>query len=179
MPQKGVKNFKIVLLGDPSVGKTTLCRRYMGEGFQENYLATLGAEFVIKEYNDVQLLIWDIGGHRNFMNIFQAYLQGGQGLILVFDVMRLDTLETINKWIDYFLKANEKMVPCILVANKIDLRQAGDNSINEEDARIFLDKLSKKYNQKFQYMETSALNGINIEKAFENLVDDLLDLYVN
>lgn len=179
MPKRGVKNFKIVLLGETSVGKTTLCRRYMGEGFQENYLATLGAEFVIKEKDDVRLLIWDIGGHRNFMNIIESYLQGGQGLVLVYDIMRPDTLETISKWVDYFIKANDNIVPTILVANKIDLREPGDSSVNREIAQMHLDKLSKKYNQKFQYIETSALTGENIDKAFEKLIDELLDLYIN
>jgi small GTP-binding protein len=147
----------------------------MGEGFQQNYLATLGAEFVIKEYNNNQLLIWDLGGHRNFMKIFEAYLQGGQGLILVFDVMRPETLESISGWIDYFIKANGKIAPGIVVANKIDLRASDTDWVQEHEVQKYLDELFNKFNHKFQYIETSALTGENIEKAFENLVDDLVD----
>ncbi len=70
--KKGVKNFKIVLLDERSVGKTTLCRRYMVKGLQENYLVTLGAEFVIKEKDNARLLIWDIDSHQNFMYIIES-----------------------------------------------------------------------------------------------------------
>lgn len=178
MSTNSKKIFKIVLLGEPSVGKTSLCRRYMGQGFQENYLATLGAEFVIKELDDVQLLIWDIGGHKNFRNIFKAYLSGSQGLILVCDVMRPDTLANIDKWVDYYIEANNKIAPSILVTNKIDLRSEDGGALQETDARSRLDQLSKKYNQEFRYIETSAKTGENIEEAFENLIDWLLEVYL-
>jgi small GTP-binding protein len=149
----------------------------MGEGFQGDYLATLGAEFMVKEYKDNQLLIWDLGGHRDFMNVFDAYLQGGQGLILVFDIIRSETLDSISTWIDYFIKANNKIVPGILVANKIDLRDPDVDTVQEDEARTHLAKLSEKYNISFQYVETSALTGENIELAFENLVEELIEYH--
>ncbi len=98
---------------------------------------------------------------------------------MVYDIMRPDTLETINKWVDYFIKANHKIVPTILDANIIDLGKSGDSSINVETTKMHLDKLSKKYNQQFRYIETPPLTSENIDKVFKKLIDELLDLYIN
>lgn len=164
---------KLVLLGDPMVGKTSLRLRYMGEGFREQYLSTLGTDFSIQFYNNFRLQIWDLAGQENFKKVIKSYIKGSRGVMLVFDVANPDSIIGLDSWLDLFIEVNNELVPTVIVGNKIDLRTEETPGLTQKEISPYIDKLSKKYEMEFQYIETSALTGKNITSAFENLAEEI------
>jgi small GTP-binding protein len=175
MQEKVTNFFKILLLGDPMVGKTSLRRRYMGEGFSTDYLTTLGADFAVTKYRGSQLQIWDLAGHINYNELLDHYLMGGKGLIVVYDITRPETLESIENWITRFVNLPNEIVPTIIVGNKVDLKISSNVIVEKELAMDYVNDLSEKFGKEFQFIETSALLGRNIAEAFHNLVDELIE----
>ncbi|MHA2100875.1 MAG: Rab family GTPase [Candidatus Kariarchaeaceae archaeon] len=169
--------FKIVICGDIAVGKTSIRRRYLGEGFQTNYILTLGADFAVTNYKDTKLQIWDLAGQEGFQFLLKEYYIGAHAGIVVFDVTNRETLKKLSYWIENFAltKSGDK-VPMIIVGNKIDLRTADDDTITTNEAVEFVNELSHSLDWKFTYIETSALTGENVRSTFENLIDGLLSV---
>jgi Ras-related protein Rab-11A len=166
--------FKIVVLGDAAVGKTSLINMYIEQSFAEDYKPTLGANIIRKDVHvdkinaNVRLIMWDLAGQEKYNVIRSMYFQGCVGALLVYDVTRFGTFENINaKWLKDFKKYVKKEGTYILIGNKIDLK--------DERAELLADgeKLAKEI-QASDYIETSAKYGENVEKAFENLVFQIL-----
>ena len=166
--------FKIVILGDAAVGKTSLINQYIEQSFEEDYKPTLGANIIRKdvfvdEINaSVRLIMWDLAGQEKYNVIRSMYFQGCVGALLVYDVTRHNTFETINsKWLKDFKKYVKKEGIYILIGNKIDLKD--QKVVSTEDGESF----SKEINAS-DFIETSAKYGENVEKAFTNLVYQIL-----
>lgn len=166
--------FKIVILGDAAVGKTSLINQYIEQSFEEDYKPTLGANIIRKdvfvdEINaSVRLIMWDLAGQEKYNVIRSMYFQGCVGALLVYDVTRHNTFETINsKWLKDFKKYVKKEGIYILIGNKIDLKD--QKVVSTEDGESF----SKEINAS-DFIETSAKYGENVEKAFSNLVYQIL-----
>jgi small GTP-binding protein len=158
--------FKIVVTGDDAVGKKTIIQTFTHEIFDDDYLATVGAAIVKKEYTfqggtvACQLSIWDLAGQKSFKRARKSYLANAAAGILVFDVTRKTTFEHIEAWMEEFKLVN-KSIPIVLVGNKIDLAEA------REVNKIEAESLAKSLNA--SYIETSAKEGSNIEEVFEML----------
>ena len=160
-PQKF--NFKLVVLGNEAVGKTSLIRRFIEKSFREDYKSTIGVSILNKTYElseavSVTLNMWDLAGQQMFKNIRKTYLEGAQSAVLVYDVTRPETFEAINNWLDELqqpMKSESKFI-VILIGNKIDL----DRKVTFDEAKNF----SK--NMNIPYLETSAKTGDNVDKAF-------------
>lgn len=168
--------FKIVVLGDAAVGKTSLINQYIERSFEGDYKPTLGANIIrkdvfVEEINaSVRLIMWDLAGQEKYNVIRSMYFQGCVGALLVYDVTRHNTFETINsKWLKDFKKYVKKEGTYILIGNKIDLTD--QRMISTEDGINFAKKINAS-----DYIETSAKSGENAEKAFENLVHQILKL---
>lgn len=171
--------FKIVVLGDAAVGKTSLINQYIERSFEEDYKPTLGANIIrkdvfVEEINaSVRLIMWDLAGQEKYNVIRSMYFQGCVGALLVYDVTRHSTFETINsKWLKDFKKYVKKEGTYILIGNKIDLTD--QRMVSTEDGINFAKKINAS-----DYIETSAKSGENAEKAFENLVHQVLKLQGN
>jgi len=171
--------FKIVVLGDAAVGKTSLINQYIERSFEEDYKPTLGANIIrkdmfVEEINaSVRLIMWDLAGQEKYNLIRSMYFQGCVGALLVYDVTRHNTFETINsKWLKDFKKYVKKEGTYILIGNKIDLTD--QRIVSTEDGKNFAKKINAA-----DYIETSAKSGENAEKAFENLVHQILKLQGN
>lgn len=173
-------NVKIALLGDGGVGKTSIRRQFMGQGFKNTYTQTVGSDFSAKsikfDYNlkniEVNFQIWDLAGQPEFSNIRSMYYTGSQGLIFVFDLTRFDSLEHIKLWVDEVLKNNIKNVPVMLIGNKVDLESEGITICDNEDDIKIADFIYSKLNNstlKVNNLRTSARTGENVQKAFEIL----------
>lgn len=167
--QRRELKFKIVVLGDEMVGKTSLVRKYVDDKFQENYIPTIGSDFTIKKINlgsaIVQLNIWDIGGQKQYENRRSFYLRGAQGVFIVYDVTREQTYCNVSSWFATIKDLMARLgyetlndVPIIILANKMDLLDARSSS-NQHGKNLAI-KLGS------GFFETSAKTGLSVNKAF-------------
>ena len=162
--EKEKYGFKIIVLGDPSVGKTSLIRRFADNKFDQSYLPSIGADFTLKvvEFQKIQaiLTIWDIGGQREFDNIRNFYYYGANAGIMVFDSTRPETYQNlINKWAPQFNQVVGEPIPCIILANKIDLApKVTEAQLNDISSNLG-----------FKVFKTSAKTGDNVHAAFEEI----------
>lgn len=173
---------KIVLIGDGGVGKTAIRERYLGKGFKAQYLLTIGADFAMRDDQasgmPIRYQIWDLAGQQRFDAVREVYYKGCVGALLVYDVTRPDSYFNTPKWINELWTNNGRgRVPLVVVANKIDMRELSDDTISEEQGRIFTDRLSKLTKPEgfiCHYIETSAKTGVNIQKAFSLLGESIM-----
>ncbi len=164
--------FKITILGDAAVGKTSLISQFVEGSFQEDYKPTLGANIVRKDVNldnaRVRLIMWDLAGQEKYQVVRSMYFQGCQGALLVYDVTRYNTLDNINtKWLRDFKKHVKKKGAFILIGNKSDLKD--QRVIPTERGQELATKIKASH-----FIETSAKLGENIEEAFSLLVHQIL-----
>lgn len=169
---------KICLIGDFSVGKTSLIRCFVDRQFSDQYMSTVGVKISRKlvevslneqtESRDVQLLIWDIEGQTQFKSIAPSYLQGANGAIVVGDLNRTKTIEHIKEHLDLVLSVNSQGLKIIVALNKSDI-------IKQEDL--------EKSKQLVQFQDcpqvlatyiTSAKTGRKVDEMFQQLAHSML-----
>lgn len=167
---------KVVMIGAGGSGKTALVNRFLTNRFTDQYIVTIGSQFAVKvvPVNDsignerrVKLLIWDLAGQKRFDFIRHSYYRGAKGALLVFDTTRLSTFRVLDNWIAETKKALNTSIPIIVLANKIDL----------EDQRVVGTDEGREYVAEkglAGYLETSALSGENVERAFEMLAENVI-----
>jgi small GTP-binding protein len=161
---------KITLIGDFSAGKTSLIRRFVDNQFSDKYLSTIGVKISKKEIptntNIIQGLIWDIEGGTPTKPINKTYLRGMHGCIIVADITREETINSIESYIQI---ANEIVpnVPLVVALNKSD-------KIDEAQVKISLDNLQSKYENRYNIFDTSAKTGLNVENLFSALANNIL-----
>ncbi|MDD4307636.1 MAG: GTP-binding protein [Thermoplasmata archaeon] len=158
---------KVCLLGDSSVGKTSLIRKYVYNTFDDAYIATIGTKTVKKELTleyfgkevDLVLMIWDILGQKEYRRVQSMSFQGTAGGLVVCDITRKETLDSLRDyWVPELIKIAGK-IPLVFMANKSDLKPAFDLSE--------LGKLAAEHG--CPYLMTSAKTGLNVENAFLTL----------
>ncbi|OLS19375.1 MAG: GTPase KRas precursor [Candidatus Heimdallarchaeota archaeon LC_3] len=176
--------FKVLLLGDGYCGKTSMRYRYMGQDFTSNYLATLGADFAIKEeIRDnfiVRYQIWDIAGQTRFNTLRKSFYLGSQGALILFDLTNKESLSHVLDWAIEFWENNGKgkSMPLVVIGNKIDLRDQKADCISTDEGKKYIEEqLDKRVDYKVEYIETSALTGENIDKAFKTIADYYMKMY--
>ena len=170
---------KLIILGDSFVGKTSLVNKFMGREFSKRYQRTFGSDISFKhvEIKDNNLThkitysIWDIYGDASYDELTKQFLLGTHSIVFMYDIENHQSYLNIQKW---FKITNEsidlKQNPIILVGNKIDLRSEIKDPLSTEDGLKLYKILSEEYNlnnQYFFFIETSALDGINISNVFE------------
>ena len=160
--------FKILIIGDSAVGKTSMLVKYVDNLFPKSHMATIGVEYKDKTITTskykVTLNIWDTAGQERFRSITKSFFNNANGIIFVYDITSRQTFEGVKNWIkDSELYGKFEAIIC---GNKIDL---------EENRDVTIDTL-KEYGlkKKMAIFETSALNGKNINEAFQKLVDLIL-----
>ncbi|UCE13678.1 MAG: GTP-binding protein [Candidatus Heimdallarchaeota archaeon] len=167
--------WKIVLVGDGAVGKTSLRKRYLGEGFETDYLSTMGADFALYDTNinetHIRWQIWDLAGQPVFKDVVKAYYTKIFGGVLVYDVTRRSTFENVEKWLNELQENSkrDKTVPVVLFANKIDLQEEGAETVSPDEGKALADRLG------LSFYETSAKTGEMVTAAFEKLGKEILD----
>ena len=163
---------KLVMIGDSGVGKTNILSRYINNEFSSITKATVGVEFfstIIKKNNKlIKLQIWDTAGQERYKSITSAYYKGAKGAFVVYDITKMKTFKNLDKWITE-LKANgNEDIYIILIGNKLDL---------EKNREVMTNDVKRKAEElKVGYFETSALDGSNIEHAFDVIVEEMSHL---
>ncbi len=166
----GIYKFKFIIIGDSSVGKTSIIRRFVENRFTLDYRATLGLNVLshsIKFYgNEVSLSLWDVGAQDYFKRFRKTYYVGAQAAFIVFDVCNRESFDNVKTWykeLNDFL--GNKNIPITIVGNKIDL--ADQRRITYQEGIGIGEALTKENIERhFSYIETSALTGENIGDAF-------------
>lgn len=169
--------FKIVIVGDYGVGKSTLISKFVENKFRDEYIPTLGVNISRKslDVNDshVDLMIWDIAGQDQFLTVRQRFYQESEGYFIVFDTTRKSSLDHIGRWYREVLKyTGTTTTPFIIVANKIDLK----DEVVVDDDEIISTLIENEMNVKM-IIKTSAKDGINVDDAFETLGKTILKKY--
>ena len=164
--------YKIVLIGDPEVGKTSIRRKYMGKSFRADYLKTLGADFaaqkVVVEGESVLLTIWDLAGQSIFHGMRSSFYHGCKCALVVFDVTNPKSLENCYKWAKEASNYSKNTLKNIyLIGNKIDLED--DRLVQPEDIETVAQQFRESLSFPVEVYETSALTGENIVELFENM----------
>ena len=166
--------YKILLLGDSSVGKTCFLMRYADNTFQEIHMSTIGLDYKLKnvQLDDgkiVKVQIWDTAGQDRFRSITKNYYKGAHGIILIYDVTSRKTFENVKNWVEQIKEEVSDKVNIILVGNKIDDEK--NRKVSTEEGKQMADSCE------LEFFETSAKSGVNIDSTFNELVKKTVETY--
>lgn len=157
-------DYKVILLGETNVGKTSMIKSNLFYKFNENYIPTVGVEYNVKDiFSDVQVKIgiWDTAGQEKFRSLIPLYFRCSQGAMLVFDLTNEDSFYKIPSWISLYHECSDSTADFVLIGNKKDLNSK--RKVSYDKAIRFAE-----FNN-YDYYETSALTGENIEEAFSDI----------
>jgi small GTP-binding protein len=161
---------QLLIIGDSTVGKTSLLFRYTEDKYSSQHLATVGIDFFTKDetFNEkvVRIKVWDTAGQERFRSLTNAFFKNAQGIILVYDVNNLETFENLKYWIQSInINLGEKVeINKIIIGNKIDLPR----EVPKEEAEKFAKENS------IPYFETSAKDNKGIPECIRFLIEEVL-----
>lgn len=163
--------FKLLLIGDSGVGKTSILFRFSDDAFTPTFISTIGIDFKIKTIElkgkKIKLQIWDTAGQERFHTITTSYYRGAMGIMLVYDITNSKSFDNIQKWLRNIDEHANEDVEKMILGNKCDM----------EDRRIISKERGEAVARQhgIRFMETSACSNINVEKAFLDLARAILD----
>ena len=166
--------YKVLLLGDSTVGKTCFLMRYTDKTFQEAHMSTIGLDYRLKNMQlangkNIKLQIWDTAGQDRFRAITKNYYKGANGILLIYDITSTPTYENVRNWISQIKEEASPHVVIYIVGNKIDL--VNSRKVKTEDGQKLADEF------KLNFFESSAKSGENINEIFDSLVNKIDDVY--
>ncbi|CAF1218940.1 unnamed protein product [Adineta ricciae] len=164
-----VRKFKLVFLGEQSVGKTALITRFMYDSFDNTYQATIGIDFLSKTmYLDdrtIRLQLWDTAGQERFRSLIPSYIRDSSAAVVVYDIANSHSFQQTSKWIDEVRAERGTDVIIILVGNKTDL--VDRRQVSTEDGELKAKELN------VMFIETSAKAGFNVKQLFRRIASAL------
>jgi len=166
-------SIKIIIVGEPAVGKTSLVKKFVSGQFAKDYRSSIGTNIFIKKVNiknigRIRIQLWDIAGQERWINMRRSYYVGAKGVLIVGDLTRKNTFDQINHfWVPDIKQYCEK-APVVLIANKTDLEK------ELSDKEIY--SLGKEINA-ISIIYTSAKTGENVESAFEMIAELVLNKF--
>ena len=166
----------IITLGDTTVGKTCLAQRFIGQEFKDIKLSTIGQECFIKIVNinnhEIKIKIWDTAGQERYRSIAISSIRNANGVLLVYDITKMATYETLEYWFKQIKNVLEiKDTPIVLIGNKIDLKDSREVLYEKGE------EFAKDHGIKF--FECSAKSKINVDEAFNCLINDIYKKHEN
>jgi len=163
--------FKLLLIGDSGVGKTCILFRFSDDAFNTTFISTIGIDFKIKTIElrgkKIKLQIWDTAGQERFHTITTSYYRGAMGIMLVYDITNQKSFENIAKWLRNINEHANEDVEKMILGNKCDM----------EESRVVAKERGEAIAMEhgINFLETSAKNNINIERAFHELAEAILN----
>ena len=159
---------KIVFIGNPTAGKTSLLNRICNDKFQPNYDSTIGVDFFTKTvfFNETifKLQLWDSAGQEKYRALIPSYIRGASIIFLIYDLNHHESFEAINNWLGFVNQyTNKAHVKLVLVGNKNDL----ERKVKTEEGKNLAEK------EGMLFFETSAKNGQNVEEIFQNSANEI------
>ena len=168
------KTIQLLVIGDSSVGKTSLITRYTNGTFKEEYLATVGLDYYSKveaiNNQTINIKLWDTVGQERYKALTQNFFRSAEGVLLTFDVTNIDSFNNLKDWIGSIktnMEGKNIFLPLIIVGNKIDMEDSRE--INKEDAVKFAS------DNNYKYFETSAKTGEGVDDAVRDLVNQVMN----
>ncbi|GMJ00634.1 RAB GTPASE A2A, ARABIDOPSIS RAB GTPASE A2A, RAB GTPase 11C [Hibiscus trionum] len=161
--------FKVVLIGDSGVGKSNLLSRFTRNEFCLESKSTIGVEFATRtlqvEGRTVKAQIWDTAGQERYRAITSAYYRGALGALLVYDVSKPTTFENVSRWLKELRDHADSNIVIMMIGNKTDLKHL--RAVATEDGQSYAEK------EGLSFIETSALEATNVEKAFQTILSEI------
>ena len=167
--------FKLLLIGDSGVGKTSILLGYSDNNFNNTFIPTIGIDFKIKTIElhgkKIKLQIWDTAGQERFISITTSYYRGAMGIMLVYDVTNSKSFDNIAKWLRNIQEHSNPDVEKIILGNKCDM----------EDRRVVSKARGEAISREngVRFLETSAKTNVNIDRAFIELTESILGKIVD
>jgi len=157
--------FKIILVGDQGVGKSSILLRYTQNEFRRDYNVTIGVEFASKlveidSETNVNLQIWDTAGQESFRAIVRSFYRNATAVFLVYQINRKDTFKSLQGWLDEIRENSNQNIIIVLMGNQSD--RVGEREVSFEEGEAFM-----KENRLHFFFETSALDGSKVDTAFQ------------
>ena len=163
------KQFKLLLIGEQAVGKSSLMNRYVDNVFEVNIMGTAGLDLKKKvvEINKekVKVYIFDTAGQERFRTIAKNQYKKADAIIIIYDVTDRKSFECVNDWINSIKSDVDPVMERLLIGNKIDL--VNERTVSQEEGN----KIAEKYSMPF--IETSAKESLNVEEAFIKVINNL------
>lgn len=167
--------FKLCIVGDGGVGKTSLTRRYLEGVFKSNWKMTIGVDFYLKKLNidgqAVSLQVWDFAGEEKFRFLLPGVILGADGTIFMYDITRYSTFKNLNNWVEVFNETNKEhgqKVSKTLVGSKTDLKE--NRVVSKDEATQYAE--TKGF---LNYNECSSKSGENVEEVFDVIAKIMLE----
>ncbi|KAJ2002122.1 GTPase Ryh1 [Coemansia thaxteri] len=164
-----LRKYKLVFLGEQSVGKTSIITRFMYDTFDTTYQATIGIDFLSKtmylEDHTVRLQLWDTAGQERFRSLIPSYIRDSSVALVIYDITNRESFSQTSKWIEDVRAERGNEVVIVLVGNKTDLSDARQVSTEEGDKRA--------RDLNVMFMETSAKAAHNVKALFKKIAQAL------
>ncbi|NVM27966.1 MAG: GTP-binding protein [Candidatus Helarchaeota archaeon] len=165
-------NFKIVVIGDSGVGKTSLINQFISKKFDKDYISTIGVNILLKDIElekdqekyKIQMMFWDIGGQEKYTNVRHMFYRGANGAIVVYDLTRPVTFNAVPIFLKDLEDTLQKKVPFILLGNKVDLSDM--RHITQEEGNNLGETTGS-----LAFFETSAKTGEKVEDSFRIIAE--------
>ena len=163
--------FKVLLIGNSDVGKSSLILRYVDQIWNEVFVPTIGVDFKVKsllvDNKRVKMQIWDTAGQERFRNVISSYFKGAHGILLIYDITARDSFKELENWLGEVERNATPQVLKILIGNKCDLEDSRQITKDEGEAFAIRNGMN--------FIETSAKINTNVNEAFEALAKIMVE----
>ena len=163
--------FKVLLIGNSDVGKSSLILRYVDQIWNDVFVPTIGVDFKVKSIEVdkklVKMQIWDTAGQERFRNVISSYFKGAHGILLIYDITCRESFKELENWLGEVERHASSQVLKILIGNKSDLEEKREIQKDEGEAFAMRNGM--------QFIETSAKNNTNVSEAFEALAKIMVE----
>ena len=161
--------FKLLIIGDSGVGKSSILMQYIDSVYADNYISTIGVDFKIKtielDGKQIKLQVWDTAGQERFRTIISSYYRGAHGVILVYDITDLNSFTNLEYWLNEITTHSNTNISKLIIGNKCDSQ---NRNVTKEEGKLFAEK------NNIDFIETSAKTAENLNEAFKKLTQNLL-----